>query len=75
MGICTATDEVDSDDDSDIIMEPVETTVIEEINLSHVNDVRFLNADVFQKKLVEHFDILFKQLKIKWPRSKHHPNM
>ena len=65
MGICAATDEVDSDDDSDIIMEPVENTVIEEIDLSHVNDVRFLNADVFQKKLVEHFDILFKQMKLK----------
>ena len=41
MGIRIATDEVDSDDDSDVILQPVENTVIEEINLSHVDDVSF----------------------------------
>ena len=35
-----------------------------------INYVKNLSADVFQQKLIEHFDILFKQHKVVWPRSK-----
>ena len=31
------------------------------------NVVRLMNREVFCAKLVEHFDILFKQRKIEWP--------
>ena len=53
---------------------PIEETMYEylqinEINIDGINDVRNLTADYFQLKLIEHFDILFKQYNIKWPRK------
>ena len=35
-----------------------------------VNKVHELSQEAFQKRLIEHFDILFKKNKIKWPRVK-----
>ena len=35
-----------------------------------VNYVHNLSQEIFQKRLIEHFDILFKNNKIKWPRAK-----
>ena len=33
-----------------------------------VNEVHTLSQEIFQKKLIENFDILFKKNEIKWPR-------
>ena len=49
----------------------VDDTNSDHIDINDVNEVRFLTADFFQKKLIEHFDILFLQYKIKWPKRKH----
>ena len=35
-----------------------------------VNDVQNLSQEIFQKRLIEHFDILFQKNMIKWPRAK-----
>ena len=40
-----------------------------EIDTSTVDEIRLLSADLFQKKLIEHFDLLFKQNKIQWRRN------
>ena len=49
----------------------VDDTNSDHIDINDVNEVRFLTADFFQKKLIEYFDILFLQYKIKWPKRKH----
>ena len=49
----------------------IETTsnmVLNETSRNVINDVHKLPMDLFRKKLIEHFDILFQQNKIKWPR-------
>ena len=61
-------------DDEDVPVDTyptVDGTNSDHIDLNDVNEVRFLTADFFQKKLIEHFDILFLQYKIKWPKRKH----
>ena len=62
-----------TDDDavSDNICPTVDDTCNDNICHNEVNEVRFLTADFFQKKLVHRFDILFSQFKIKWPKQKH----
>ena len=39
------------------------------IDHDSINDVHRLPIDLFRNKLIEDFDILFKQNKIRWPRS------
>ena len=41
----------------------------EAIDQDSINDVHRLPIDLFRNKLMENFDILFKQNKIRWPRS------
>ena len=56
--------DIESEDESDEVLEshlPTDTTSIREVNtLSH---------EFFRSKLVEHFDILFKQKKLVWPKA------
>ena len=40
-----------------------------DISVGEINDVHNLTCDAFRLKLIEQFDILFKQNKILWPRS------
>ena len=65
--------ELDEDcfDDSNIdeeadIMSNNNMSIVED----YVNNVHNLSQEIFQKRLIEHFDILFKDNKIKWPRAK-----
>ena len=51
---------------------PQETTTNkdhDEFSRQNINNVHKLPMDLFRMKLIEHFDILFQQNKIKWPRS------
>ena len=45
------------------------TSAHDMIDQDCVNDVHRLPIDLFRNKLIENFDILFKQKKIKWPRN------
>ena len=58
------------DDDDNNVPEIVFDTVVDSININAINNVSNLSADFFQKKLIEHFDILFKQHKIKWTQRR-----
>lgn len=62
---------IDDEDISDSICPTVDDTCDDNICYNEVNEVRFLTADFFQKKLVHHFDILYSQFKVKWPKQKH----
>lgn len=44
------------------------TSVQDDVRIDEVNDVHLLTSDFFRGKLIEHFDIQFKQNKIRWPR-------
>jgi len=63
-------EEIENGDDSanihlNILEEEVDR--VSTVGISYVNN---LSADVLQQKLIEHFDILFKQHKVVWPRNK-----
>ena len=67
---------VDDADDLEIVHPCVDQMQINEVELDGINEVKNLTVDVFRKKLIEHFDILFKQHQIQWtkrPQSKHVP--
>jgi hypothetical protein len=55
-------DDGEGDDDNNDISgnEPTPST-------GGIRVVRTLRQDYFKRKLIEHFDILFRQNKIKWP--------
>ena len=44
------------------------TSVQDDVRIDEVNDVHLLTSDIFRGKLIKHFDIQFKQNKIRWPR-------
>ena len=60
-----------TDDDADFIQPvPFENDhMLSDVWANGINNVHQLVCDSFRKKLIEHFDILFKKNKIKWPRS------
>ena len=59
---------VAGDDDMDDELPPyVDDSQGLDVISGDINDIGFLSADIFQKKLIEHFDILFRQYKIQWP--------
>ena len=60
-----ANEEKDEIQDLPMVERSLEGVVDTEV----VNEVRLLSADIFQKKLIEHFDILFQQNKVQWPRK------
>ena len=43
--------------------------VLSDVLANDINNVYRLICDSFRKKLIEQFDVLFKQNKIKWTRS------
>ena len=51
--------------DSDESLEEIQEPTVD----GSICEVSRLNRDVFRSKLVEHFDILFQQRKIVWPKS------
>ena len=63
--------EGNNNNDEPIAMEQ-DVEVVEDyiINLSGTNDVHKLSSATMQKKLIKHFNILFKENKIQWPRSR-----
>ena len=58
----------ENDDDDNTISDIVVNGIIDTDNSDGMYSVRSMTANCFQSKLVEHFDILFKQYKIKWTR-------
>ena len=42
-----------------------------QVSFNKINDMYFLSADIFQQKLIEHFDILFRKHKIVWPKRQY----
>ena len=65
MGPGTSNEDEDEVQDVPIVDNSLEGV----IDTNNVNEVRLLSADIFQKKLIEYFDILLKQHKIQWPRK------
>ena len=63
-------EEIENGVDSAIMPLNISEEALDQISTVGINYVKNLSADVFQQKLIEHFDILFKQHKFVWPRSK-----
>ena len=68
---CGKLNDDDIDDNSCAIPSLDTTTNIlhDEFTRNTINDVHKLPMDLFRNKLIQHFDILFRQNKIQWPRS------
>jgi hypothetical protein len=65
--------ETTDDEDTDVLPTvPLvnDDHMLSDVSVDGINNVHQLTCDSFRKKLIEHFDILFKQNKIKWPRSR-----
>ena len=65
----------DTDDTEDVIegnhIESMrEYLQLNERDIDGINDIRNFTSEFFQAKLIEHFDILFKNYKVRWPRVK-----
>ena len=58
-------DDVENSEDTHPHVNGMQTN---EVTIDRINEVKNLTADAFRKKLVEHFDILFKQHRIQWTR-------
>ena len=57
---------VDDDNDDHTIPNPAVNAIIEDDDSEGIYSIRLMTADYFQSKLIEHFDILYLQYKIKW---------
>ena len=57
---------VDDDNDDHTIPNPAVNAIIEDDDSEWIYSIRLMTADYFQSKLIEHFDILYLQYKIKW---------
>ena len=67
MGVGSNLIEYNGDDDQEI-PENLNAATTNVIDPRCINKLCLLSADAFRSKLIEHFDILFKQYKIKWTR-------
>ena len=67
-GVVTEKEEESISDEQPLVDNFYQT---DQVSFNHINDVCFLTADIFQQKLIEHFDILFRKHKIVWPKRKH----
>ena len=56
------------EEDSQVIPNDCNRPIFDEVFPEVINEVNLLSAEIFRKKLVEHFDILFKQYQIQWSR-------
>ena len=65
---CAGSDIKCENEDEPIVLDIVDNEVYEAFPLE-INFIKNLSADVFQQKLIIHFDISFNQHKVVWPRS------
>lgn len=59
---------IDDDSRAFPLLETTTNKMHDEISMNMINDVHKLPMDLFRNKLIEHFDMLFQQNKIQWPR-------
>ena len=57
------------DDDDYPEAEGITNCAIRDVSRDQINNVNYLTADSFQKRLVQNFDIIFQQHKIKWTKQ------
>ena len=57
------------EDDGDISVIPPAPILFGAVRPDDINNVHQISMDVFQNKLIEHFDILFQKNEIRWPKS------